>query len=146
MIKIVQDSYKHHVRYIGRFPVSQFNDSLGGVDLKGTQWVHLRSTQPKLYFPKIMEFSHYDEYGVTTFGSTESGLTRRSVPLSKPVRLRTVGPLQKLGWHEFGSLSDLTQSSQQLSHLDVTQPSKTVRFPSHYTQHYKKPCPFQPWY
>ena len=24
---------KHHIRYFGRFPVSQFNDSLGGVDL-----------------------------------------------------------------------------------------------------------------
>jgi hypothetical protein len=57
---------KHHIRYFGRFPVSQFDDSLGGVDLKCTQWVHFRSTQPKLYFLKIMEFSHYDEYGVRT--------------------------------------------------------------------------------
>jgi hypothetical protein len=24
---------KHHIRYFGRFPVSQFNDSLDGVDL-----------------------------------------------------------------------------------------------------------------
>jgi hypothetical protein len=24
----------------------------------------VRLTQPKLYFSKIMEFSHYDEYGV----------------------------------------------------------------------------------
>ena len=55
---------EHHIRYFGRFPVSQINDSLGGVELKCTQWVHFRSTQPKLYFPKIMEFSHYDEYGV----------------------------------------------------------------------------------
>ena len=61
---------KHHIRYFGRFPVSQFNDSLGGVDLKCTQWVQFRSTQPKLYFPKIMKFSHYNEYGVlTNFGS-----------------------------------------------------------------------------
>jgi hypothetical protein len=35
---------KHHIRYFGRFPVSQFNDSLGGVDLKCTQWVQFRST------------------------------------------------------------------------------------------------------
>ena len=28
------------------------------------QWVHFRSTPPKLYFPKIMKFSHYNEYGV----------------------------------------------------------------------------------
>ena len=55
---------EHHIRYIGRFPVSQCNDSLGGVDLKCTQWVQFRSTQPKLYIPKIMEFSHYNEYGV----------------------------------------------------------------------------------
>jgi hypothetical protein len=55
---------EHHIRHFGRFPVSQFNDSLGGVDLKCTQWVQFRSTQPKLYFPKIMEFSHYNEYGV----------------------------------------------------------------------------------
>jgi hypothetical protein len=55
---------KHHIRYFGRFPVSQFNDSLGGVDLKCTHWAHFRLTQPKLYFPKIMEFSHYNEYGV----------------------------------------------------------------------------------
>jgi hypothetical protein len=54
---------QHHIRYFGRFPVSQFNDSLGGVDLKCTQWVQFRSTQPKLYFPKIMEISHYNEYG-----------------------------------------------------------------------------------
>ena len=59
-------SQKHHIRYFGRFPVSQFNDSLGGVDLKCTQWVQFRSTQPKLYFPKILEFSHYNEYGVQT--------------------------------------------------------------------------------
>ena len=59
-MKVVQ----HHIRYFGRFPVSQFNESLGGVDLKCTQWVQFRSTQPKLYFPKIMEFSHYNEYGV----------------------------------------------------------------------------------
>jgi hypothetical protein len=55
---------QYHIRYFGRFPVSQFNDSLGGVDLKCTQWVQFRWTQPKLYFPKIMEFSHYNEYGV----------------------------------------------------------------------------------
>ena len=35
---------KHHIRYFGRFPVSQFNDSLGGVDLKCTQWVQFRSS------------------------------------------------------------------------------------------------------
>ena len=56
--------WKHHIRYIGRFLVSQFNDSLGGVELKCTQWVHFSSTPPKLYFPKIMIFSHYVEYGV----------------------------------------------------------------------------------
>jgi hypothetical protein len=55
---------EHHIRYFERFPVSQFNDNLGGVDVKCTQWVQFRSTQPKLYFPKIMEFSHYNEYGV----------------------------------------------------------------------------------
>jgi len=55
---------EHHIRNFGRFPVSQFDDSLGGVDLKGTQWVHFRSTQPKLYFSKIMEFSQNFEYGV----------------------------------------------------------------------------------
>ena len=59
--------FEHHIRYFGRFPVSQFDDSLGGVDLKCTQWVYFRSTQPKLYFPKIMEFSHYFEYGVFVF-------------------------------------------------------------------------------
>jgi hypothetical protein len=32
-------TYKHHIRYFERFPVFQFNDSLGGVDLKCTQWV-----------------------------------------------------------------------------------------------------------
>ena len=47
------EAVKHHIRYFGRFPVSPFNDSLGGVDL-----VHFRLTQPKLCFPKIMEFSH----------------------------------------------------------------------------------------
>jgi hypothetical protein len=56
---------EHHIRYFGRFPVSRFNDSLGGVDLKCTQRVHFRSTQPKLYFSKIMEFSHHNEYGVS---------------------------------------------------------------------------------
>ena len=55
---------EHHISYIGRFPVSQFNDNLGEVDLKCTWWVHFRWTPPKLYFPKIMEFSHYVEYGV----------------------------------------------------------------------------------
>ena len=35
---------QHHIRYFGRFPVSQFNDCLGGVDLKCTQWVQFRST------------------------------------------------------------------------------------------------------
>ena len=54
----------HHIHYFGRFPVSQFNDGLGGGDLKSTQWVQFRSTQPTLYFPTIMEFSHYNEYGV----------------------------------------------------------------------------------
>jgi hypothetical protein len=29
-------------------------------------WVQFRSIQPKLYFPKIMKFSHYNEYGVPT--------------------------------------------------------------------------------
>ena len=53
--------WKHHIRYIGRFLVSQFNDSSGGVKLKCT---HFSSTPPKLYFPKIMIFSHYVEYGV----------------------------------------------------------------------------------
>ena len=59
-------AHEHHIRNFGRFPVSQFDDSLGGVDLKCTQWVHFRSTQPKLYFPKIMEFSQNFEYGVQT--------------------------------------------------------------------------------
>ena len=63
---------EHHICYFGRFPVSQFNDSLGGVDLKCTQWVHFRSTQPKLYFPKIMEFSHYNEYGVIAIARPQS--------------------------------------------------------------------------
>ena len=55
----------NHIRYIGRFSFSQFDDSLGGVGVICTQWVHFWSTQPpKLYFPKIMEFSHHDEYGV----------------------------------------------------------------------------------
>ena len=58
---------QHHIRYIGRLEISQFNDKLGGVDLKCTQWVQFRSTQPKLYFPKIMEFSHYVEYGVKPY-------------------------------------------------------------------------------
>jgi hypothetical protein len=86
-------------------------------------------TIPVLLFP----FCRIDP-AITTFGSTESELTGRSVPLSGLVRLRTMGPLQKLGRHESGSLPDLTQSSQRLSHLDVTQPSGTMRFPSHYTQ------------
>ena len=49
---------KHHIRYFERFPISQFND---------------RSTQPNLYFLKIIEFSHYNEYGVmkTSRGSTK---------------------------------------------------------------------------
>ena len=29
--------------------------------------VYFKSTQPKLCIPKIMEFSHYDEYGVIGF-------------------------------------------------------------------------------
>ena len=65
---------------------------------------------------------------ITTFGSTESELTGRPVPLSRLVHLRTVGPLQKLGRPEFGSLPDLTQFFQRLSHLDVTQPSEIMRF------------------
>ena len=28
-----QQTIEHHIRNFGRFPVSQFNDSLGGVDL-----------------------------------------------------------------------------------------------------------------
>ena len=55
---------QHHIRYFGRFPVSQFNDSLGGVDLKCTQWVHFRLTPSKLYFLKLINFFHYVEYGV----------------------------------------------------------------------------------
>jgi hypothetical protein len=43
-------------------------------------------------------------------------------------------PLQKLGWHDFGLLLDFTQSSQRLFHLDVTQPSRIMRFLFHYTQ------------
>jgi hypothetical protein len=70
----------------------------------------------------------------TTFGSTEYGLTGRSVPFPGLVRPRAVRPLQKLGRHESESLLDFTQSSQRLSHLDVTQPSGTMRFPSNYTQ------------
>jgi hypothetical protein len=70
----------------------------------------------------------------TALGSTKSGLTGRSVPFSGLVRPRTVEPLQKLGWRESGFLPDFTQSSQRLSHLDVTQPSGIMRFPSHYTQ------------
>ena len=70
----------------------------------------------------------------TIFGSTESRLTGQSVPLSGLVRLRTVEPLQKLGWREPGFLPESTQSSQRLSHLDVTQLSGIMRFPSHYTQ------------
>ena len=57
-IQIIKIESNNNIRYFGRFPVSQFNDSLGGVDLKCTQWVQFRSTQTKLYFPKIMEFSH----------------------------------------------------------------------------------------
>ena len=86
-------------------------------------------TVPVLLFP----FRRIDP-AITTFGSTESEITGRPVPLSGLVRLRAVGPLQKLGRRESGSLPDLTQSSQRLSHLDVTQPSGTMRFPSHYTQ------------
>ena len=67
-------SVEHHIRYFGRFPVSQFNDSLGGVNLKCTQWVQFRSTQPKLYFPKIMEFSHYNEYGVVAIYLIQSNV------------------------------------------------------------------------
>ena len=70
----------------------------------------------------------------TISDSTESRLTGRSVPLSGLVRLRTMGPLQKLGWREPGFLPESTQSSQRLSHLDVTQLSGIMRFPSHYTQ------------
>ena len=33
--------------------------------MESTQNIYFRSTQPKLYFPKIMEISHYNEYGVT---------------------------------------------------------------------------------
>ena len=43
--------------------------------------VHLRSTQPKLYFPKIMKFSHYNEYGVlevAKFGSLMFGVDKVS--------------------------------------------------------------------
>ena len=40
----------------------------------------------------------------TTFSSTEYGLTRRPVPLSGLVRLRAVGPLQKLGQRKSGFL------------------------------------------
>ena len=67
----------------------------------------------------------------TTFGSIESRLTERSVPLSGLVCLTTVEPLQKVERHESGSLLDLAHSSERLSHLNVTQPSGTVRFPSH---------------
>ena len=69
----------------------------------------------------------------TISGSTESRLTGRSAPLSRLVRLRTVGPLQKLEWREHGFLPKSTQSSQRLSHLDVTQLSEIMRFPFHYT-------------
>ena len=77
---------KHHIRYFGRFPVSQFNDSVGGVDLKCTQWVQFRSTQPKLYFPKIMKFSHYNEYGVMK----RKGLihTQQTRPTTDPAHLK----------------------------------------------------------
>ena len=84
-------------------------------------------------------------------GSTESRLTGRSVPLFGLVRLRLVGPLQKLRWREPGSLPVPTQSSQRLSHLDVTQLSGIMRFPSHYTQkgstrqpQHLDPGPFSP--
>jgi hypothetical protein len=46
-----------------------------------------------------------------------------------------MGPLQKLRWHESGSLPAFTQSSQRLSHLDVnTINRKKMRFLSHYTR------------
>ena len=64
---------------------------------------------------------------------TGTGLNRVkewSVSLSGLSRLRTVGPHQKLGRHETGSLLDLTQSSQRLSHLNVTQTSGIMMSPS----------------
>jgi hypothetical protein len=55
------------------------------------------------------------------------------VPFSGLVRPKTAGPLQKLGWHESGSLPDFTQSSQRLSPLDVypTIRNNEVPFPLH---------------
>ena len=65
-------------------------------------------------------------------GSTKSELLGWPVPPFGSVRLRIVGPLQKLGWPKSKSLPDFTLSSQRLSHLDVTQLSGTMRFFSHY--------------
>ena len=62
-----------------------------------------------------------------------NGISGWFIPLSGLKCLRAVGPLQKLGRHESGSLPDLTQSSQRLSHLDFTQTSIIVRSPSQYT-------------
>ena len=45
----------------------------------------------------------------TTLGSTKSGITGRSVPLSGLPRSRTVRPLQKIGWRKSGSLPNLYQ-------------------------------------
>ena len=71
---------------------------------------------------------------ITTLGSTKSETTGRFVLLSSLTLLRAVRPLQNIGWRKSGSLSDLTHSSQLLSHLDDTQTSGIMRFPSHYTQ------------
>ena len=59
----------------------------------------------------------------TSTGIYLNGVKELSVSLFGLPRLRTVGPHQKLGRRETSPLMDLTQSSQRLSHLDVTQVS-----------------------
>ena len=66
----------------------------------------------------------------TSTGTCLNGVKDWSVSLSGLSRLRTVGPHEKLGRHETSSILDLTQSSQRLSHLDVTQTSGIMMFPS----------------
>ena len=132
---------------IGSLPdLTQSSQRLSHLDVTQTSGIMMSPSPfpPKMFpptwnpnysgpsLPLLTDQSGY--HYLRSFGSTESELTGRSVPFSGLVRPRTVEPLQKLGWHESGSLPDLTQSSQRLSHLDVTQPSGTMRFPSHYTQ------------
>ena len=60
-----------------------------------------------------------DRFNTSTLDSTRFALTGRSAPPSRLVRLKAMGPHQKLGRLESGSLPDLAQSSQRLSHLGV---------------------------